>query len=116
VARSCNRLGLEEEFTAERKAWFPLASTANSGNLVAVSFKLVTFRTVELSQEPWGDVEGGELDCGVGSDETGVTAEETAKRTGTKKLRNMLMDRPAETNVKQRGERSRKERRFVVKS
>jgi len=39
VARSFNKVGLEEFPTAERNIWFPLARGAISGNLVAVSLK-----------------------------------------------------------------------------
>ena len=125
VARSFNRSGLEELATAKRKAWFPLASKAKSGNLVAVSFNVgrvelsldagrvelsLNVGRVELSQESLAKT----LNDGVGSEEAGVTTEKTTKRTGTKNL-NMTMDRPAEMNVKW-GSRSRTEREFVVKS
>jgi len=39
VARSFNKLGLEESLTAERNAWFPSHENSRSGNLLAVSFK-----------------------------------------------------------------------------
>lgn len=100
MARSCNRLGWEELSTAERKAWFPAARVAKSGNLVAVSFKLVTFVTfvtvVELSQSSLAKI----LNDGVGSEEAGVTAEKMTRRTGAKNWTNMIMNRPAEMNVK----------------
>lgn len=111
VARSFNRLGLEELFTAIRKAWFPLASKAKSGNLVAVSFK---FGRVELSQGSLARI----LNDGAGSEEAGVITEQIAKRTGTKNL-NMIMDRPVEMNDKQRkavrGKRSREEEGLSLK-
>ena len=95
--RTYNRVGWEDLSTAERKAWFPAARVAKSGNLVAVSFKLVRLVTVvELSQESLAKT----LNDGVGSEEAGVTAEKMARRTGAKNWTKMIMNRPAEMNAK----------------
>jgi hypothetical protein len=95
VARSFNKLGLEEFATAERNTWFPSHRYSISGNMTAVSFKGRTFWTVVpfplLSVELPSLASAWDGGDGVGSEKTGVTAEEKTNRTGVKSFMNMIV-------------------------